>query len=800
MRDYCLSPIHEVPTPLGTPSHSPCHTPMMKRQSADENLPAIKIFRGSSEEDETYRSFLPRKDSPPARKRMMKIPVISISVDDEDEQVVDGSTDNTDPEVIGNERQDKDEMTRQWYRSNCLPGESEVIPDVLIHVPPDVSVESQPDLESFPLRDGEITPTSSSPRVKNKPPPLIFANEILSLYTDAKGPGRGEDDGNVQMIVPLVHISYATPVLEHLPKFPSICVSNEGEKVHDHDDHHDAFKTLSEMVSYPNIMFGRVGSLMGKSPLAPPTITINQSSEAESDSDTPTVGRHHMLHPNLCFLSPFAGGSDRVPSESNLSTSGYSSMASPCPSRCPSVSPLCPSEMEEYHSSCNSSCCLVHAQRRASLTPGTPKKFPLAPRRSSFNAPHHNTPGLGCDNRDKFCDGGVGAMIEERNRINSKGEEEHFEIETDSAVEVETDGDCGVTTSNELDCPLSPSKLSENQNSITNFLSEDMKCISTLLQIPKKGIPKSRSLDITETVLNHPIHDGYSPSDVNSIPDGRQLDKKGQLLRGLGPSLDSKLNNIDSNSGCGVSGTGVTIIFPFSTPSSISNTISGRKNTGSNLIEIPEEKEKRRRLSPVSSRSESPLSELSAAGGGFGFLGSPLTDSDGAYDCGGSSEVLTNNNETDTATGNSSSNRLGLFPLSRTNPSRRYGRGKKKEKKLIRNKQLSSDLSLIPAQLNSSETKDNVINSGATGDAAGTFSQDDSAVKPHDCVTGEPNILGSPVYRLDLPPNLARDLSSNSVALSPKTMSSKRRTRAHPAMDASSSSSESLASIRSRPR
>lgn len=51
----------------------------------------------------------------------------------------------------------------------------------------------------------------------------------------------------------------------------------------------------------------------------------------------------------MCYLSPFSmcTRGDRAPSESNLSSSGYSSMASPGPSRCGSNNPLFPSEMDD---------------------------------------------------------------------------------------------------------------------------------------------------------------------------------------------------------------------------------------------------------------------------------------------------------------------------------------------------------------------------------------------------------------------------------------------------------------------
>lgn len=92
-------------------------------------------------------------------------------------------------------------------------------------------------------------------------------------------------------------------------------------------------------------------------------------SEADSDADSVSPAVKNSSH--LCaapggmsYLSPFALGNrgDHNTSESNLSSSGYSSMASPGPSRCGSSNPLCPSEMEDPGS--GSSHC--HLSRRAS--------------------------------------------------------------------------------------------------------------------------------------------------------------------------------------------------------------------------------------------------------------------------------------------------------------------------------------------------------------------------------------------------------------------------------------------------
>lgn len=91
-------------------------------------------------------------------------------------------------------------------------------------------------------------------------------------------------------------------------------------------------------------------------PFKPPTITINAiMTEMESDTDTmspaTTKSGNHLLLPrsDMCYLSPFSsvGRGDRTISESNLSSSGYSSMASPAPSRCGSSNPLYPNDMDD---------------------------------------------------------------------------------------------------------------------------------------------------------------------------------------------------------------------------------------------------------------------------------------------------------------------------------------------------------------------------------------------------------------------------------------------------------------------
>lgn len=89
-------------------------------------------------------------------------------------------------------------------------------------------------------------------------------------------------------------------------------------------------------------------------PHPPPMIMVTcNASEGESDTESGKQTKTHNPTVNsagMNYLSPFSMCSrgDRTASESNLSSSGYSSMASPGPSRCGSNNPLCLSEVEDH--------------------------------------------------------------------------------------------------------------------------------------------------------------------------------------------------------------------------------------------------------------------------------------------------------------------------------------------------------------------------------------------------------------------------------------------------------------------
>ncbi|CAB3373926.1 Hypothetical predicted protein [Cloeon dipterum] len=157
---------------------------------------------------------------------------------------------------------------------------------------------------------------------------------------------------------------------------------------------------LSSKKLLRDLMADKPGSL--ELPGAPPVITItNTLSEIESDIDTPAVGAKAAVQGPMCFLSPFAikGADHRTASESNLSSSGYSSMASPGPSRCGSSNPLCPSEPEEI---------LTPAERgREGPAPPPRKPSPLLrtpaiqPPEAQEACPESNDEGFGTDHLEE---------------------------------------------------------------------------------------------------------------------------------------------------------------------------------------------------------------------------------------------------------------------------------------------------------------------------------------------------------------------------------------------------------------
>jgi len=311
-------------------------------------------------------------------------------------------------------------------------------------------------------------------------------------------------------------------------------------------------------------------------PCPPPLITITcNMSEAESDTESispaaKTGGTHSSVSGGsvgMCYLSPFSmcSRADRTASESNLSSSGYSSMASPGPSRCGSNNPLCPSEVEDPPGSGSGS------------SPGTTVL-------SGHSLIQRKPSPLLCTPVNTTC--------------LTQSEEEVVRPPEDHSLQ-------GGHSRGRSD---------------SETLSDDL-----FLESNDEGIGTDH--------LDEKIEDGELKSAKElEVFIGKELLENGKTLLGL-PLLSAspvtKCSSVDTGLDC------CKLLAPTSIHSSKSSlqlpAIVVQADTGSC----------EKHLSPVSSRSESPLSDKTGGPGRFSplFYGRnksdqlPFTDSDGLYDC-----------------------------------------------------------------------------------------------------------------------------------------------------------------------
>lgn len=156
--------------------------------------------------------------------------------------------------------------------------------------------------------------------------------------------GQSSEDSCHQLIIPKLVIEEPSPVMPQAPiiilpdspPFSRINVNNSEEHL---------------LNPYRSMADKKLLRLLERAP--PPsgaaTSTHFDDHHAGVMKDGKFLG-NNLLMPSsavgMCYLSPFTicTRADRTISESNLSSSGYSSMASPCPSRCGSNNPLCPED------------------------------------------------------------------------------------------------------------------------------------------------------------------------------------------------------------------------------------------------------------------------------------------------------------------------------------------------------------------------------------------------------------------------------------------------------------------------
>ncbi|KAG7164586.1 putative Mucin-5AC-like 5, partial [Homarus americanus] len=348
----CLSPITELPTPVPTPVPSPLPTPCRYRPKP----------RTSSESNDN-------KDSEDTESEFS----LSISVER-------SSSDSSGPDhrVFFTSLKNMHSLTYASARSGTLSPTGAT-------VTPSSSLSSR---TPSPVTSPNISP-ATSPKIKTKPPPLHIPNANLLQFSPEKGECSSVGAcGGLSIPVPVIKVEDTDEVrwdsaprmrsqsvdVGRVMQAPLITISSADDDPQPPPSSQPqpiVIPTLNVTLASPPALkkqFPPVPTISIEAPESPkppvppprrhplqrekagsldlqpaPAITITSMlSEVESDTDSPTSGCRRGGPPS-CYLSPFLGVDLRA-SESNLSSSGYSSAYSPGPSRCSSNNPLCPEE------------------------------------------------------------------------------------------------------------------------------------------------------------------------------------------------------------------------------------------------------------------------------------------------------------------------------------------------------------------------------------------------------------------------------------------------------------------------
>ncbi len=288
----------------------------------------------------------------------------------------------------------------------------------------------------------------------------------------------------------------------------------------------------------------------------PPIITVTCTGEADSEPDCLNNKCNGEAGTAMSYLSPFSmcSRADRTASESNLSSSGYSSMASPGPSRCGSNNPLCLLEGDDQ-------CGASHVSPRK---PSPLLRTPSGPDKSESTAA-----GLPSDSE----------TLSDEHQMESNDEG----FSTDQLDEKIKQGEVKSAKELELFIGNEQEKLSQ------------LKCDQNEVE-PELNFP------LSAPIRSRLEHSAGSEQNLDSFkrPSSFSMARK----HSLSAELLSHKNEKHSKSS-------------LQLPSIVVDEDSGLNET----------------RSPVSSRSESPLSDRTAGLGRFSpmFYGR-LTDSDGIYD------------------------------------------------------------------------------------------------------------------------------------------------------------------------
>ncbi|XP_049310178.1 uncharacterized protein LOC105229811 isoform X4 [Bactrocera dorsalis] len=316
INNKCLSPIREMPTPMP----SPALTPIMPR---------------------------PQRSNSPI---FQEDPLSTCDYSDDEQKSI---------------RSDcSDEQMSEKIVLDLHTGKTHVIIDSDVETTPtDTATTSMAGqnrgadlLNKLPLlRFSPPTPTASGLQATNTVPKAgVVALKPPAIVIDVEPPTPEEKTPRPRdLIIPTLTVEHPSPTRNRHPMIifpgsPPPQRASIGETSFMFPNKQQQKRLLKQFEKPNSLEF----------PFVPPMITVTSNmSELESDAEpmspaTKTGNPGGLMPPNpvgMCYLSPFTmcSRADRTISESNLSSSGYSSMASPGPSRCGSSNPLCPGEMDE---------------------------------------------------------------------------------------------------------------------------------------------------------------------------------------------------------------------------------------------------------------------------------------------------------------------------------------------------------------------------------------------------------------------------------------------------------------------
>lgn len=330
-------------------------------------------------------------------------------------------------------------------------------------------------------------------------------------------------------------------------------------------------------------------------PYPPPMITITCNvSEPESDTESisPASKNQNLgsLNPTvnsvgMSYLSPFSmcSRADRTASESNLSSSGYSSMASPGPSRCGSNNPLCLSEAEDHHHHHH------HPGPSPSRRQSTPQRTPPGDKRQLDEAKHRgrsDSETLSDDPLLESNDEGIGT-----DHVDEKVEDK--EVKTVRDVEVFLGKEGGGQKILELGSLLIPN--SSPRNVLKKW--DNLDCMSSLEPL----VPKA-SLQLPTIVIQSDFCDNKLLSPVSSRSESPLSDKALGLGR-FSPMFysKSKCDHLPFTDSDGLYDFPSSDCFPSNNKSVQATTTSHRKSTGRKR-----ERKNSHRLTTSGSKTSSP--------------------------------------------------------------------------------------------------------------------------------------------------------------------------------------------------